>query len=434
MLIWQQPQANQVNFLPWLEHHLMAKRRQRLFLYGASILLLTLTLIALTYLHLQLLQVQATTQRQVIHGAQQIKLQQQRWWAKSEDQRRTQWQQDRHAQQAFYGWWSVQELAQLLTMLEPQQRLLSWHWQPSATGRQVIFAFSGRGQWQLWWQKALKVWPSLRLEALNPDAQGWKFEASYLLTSVASDWPVPTATLVPLRSSLALQLRPPPFATNKVASINAEAEALVSMTRQVAAYGKDIALERGQGVQLSMRLNPSQWPDLAPLPSAKGWHLQKFSILKIPSQQWQVAMQWLPSHENLPADALRSAPSLGLQATIYADIKQYAQAVKGQILAEKKLPPQVLSVSAEAAQTNSGSSRQQLIKDLKFIGFSQPQGQAASAWLKSLSNPHILRVKVGHQIKGWRVFSIKVLQMRLRRDQQLILLKRACTTGVCQYD
>ncbi len=62
MLVWYQPKPNEVNFLPWIEHHLSRRRRKRLFLYGSVVTIIMLGLVAFGVLYVNLTHAQTDAQ------------------------------------------------------------------------------------------------------------------------------------------------------------------------------------------------------------------------------------------------------------------------------------------------------------------------------------------------------------------------------------
>ena len=293
MLVWYRPKPNEVNFLPWLEHYIEWRRRKRLFLYSSALVVIMFGLAAFGLLYFNLLQLQANVQRQVLEELEQLRAQQQRLWSDSLERRLIERDWAMQAQQEFNAWLPMQELSRLLMMLEPQQQLVSWQWQPTNSGQQVVFTVMGHGQWQRWWQDALKVWPSIHMEALGPEGDGWKFEARYLLVPKPLSVPSHNVAAVPASQSFALQLTPQPLSVG----VGVEVEPIASMIRQVAKYGQGVEVVRGQGMQIKMRLDFTQWASLAPLPSASGWRLQGLSIQQTPTRQWQVSCPTFATRE-----------------------------------------------------------------------------------------------------------------------------------------
>ena len=271
MLVWYRPQPNEVNFLPWLEGYLSARRRKRQCLYGSALGMVMLSVGALVWLYFNLLQVQAGVHRHMAEGAQHLQVQQQRWWDASLHQRRLEWGQVQQGQQAFDAWWPVHQLSRVLITLQPYQQLVSWQWQSINTGQQVVFTITGGGRWQDWWQRAVKVWPFLQVQALRPKPDGWTLEARYLIPALPLSLPSKTPLAAPPAHVFAIQLTPQSLSA---AGVGTKVEVLGSMMRQVANYGQGIEIVRGQGVQIKMRLDASHWAGLAPLPSAPGWQLQ----------------------------------------------------------------------------------------------------------------------------------------------------------------
>tara|TARA_B110000503_G_scaffold57463_2_gene92055 strand:- start:3987 stop:5261 length:1275 start_codon:yes stop_codon:yes gene_type:complete len=424
MLVWYRPQPDEVNFLPWLEDYLIARRRQRQCLYGSALVMVMLGVSLLVLLHVNLLQVKAGVHKQIAQGTRHLLVQQQRLWAESLHQRRLEWGRRIQAQQLFDAWWPVHELSQLLTILEPYQQLVSWQWQPINTGQQVVFMVTGRDQWQDWWQRAVKVWPSLQVEALDPEGDEWTFEAHYQITDGPLSLPSNDPFSAPTAHGFSIQLTPQPLAD--VTGVSAELEPLALMMRQVAAYGQGVEIVRGQGVQMKMRLEKAHWAGLAPLPSAKGWRLQNLSVQQTPSQQWLVSMQWLPNNDNSPSHLLRKAPTTALQTTTYRRIEHYARAFKDPPLLVKTWP-----THRPLVNINPARGKLQLTEKFEFIGYSQQQGQAPLAWIKLLSSGQLLRTEVGHQIDSWRVSAIGAQGVRLTLGQQSVTLKHPCFKGAC---
>ena len=106
MLVWYRPQPNEVNFSPWLEGYLSARRRKRQCLYGSALGMVMLSVGALVWLYFNLLQAQAGVHRNMAQGAQHLQV-----------------------QQAFDAWWPVHQLSRVLITLQPYQQLVSWQWQ-----------------------------------------------------------------------------------------------------------------------------------------------------------------------------------------------------------------------------------------------------------------------------------------------------------------
>jgi hypothetical protein len=418
VLTWYRPKPNEVNFLPWLEHYLERRRSKRLFFYGCAVAVMMLGMAAFGWLYINLMQAQAGVQRQVSEGVQQLHVQQQQRWASSLERRRIERGQAIQAQQNFHAWLPVQELSRLLKILTPKQHLVSWQWQSMREGRQVEFAITGQGPWQQWWQEALKVWPPIHMKAVGPEGDGWKFEARYLLPVMPLSLPVGNTSVMAAPIPFALQLTPKPL----IDGASVEGESIEYMTRQLAKYGQGIEIVQGQGVQVKMHLNFTQWADLAPLPNALGWSLQHFSIRQASSEQWQVIMQWLPSSDAEVSYLLRLASSASVQARTRAIIEHYSQRLQGQALAAQ--------VIAESISPALG--KLELAEGLQFIGYSQQQDEVPVGWIKSSFTGQLLRAEVGHYIDGWRVLSIGAQGVRLIRGQQVIMLQRHCLTGVCE--
>ena len=419
MLVWYQPKPNEVNFLPWIEHHLSRRRSKRLFLYGSVVTIIMLGLVAFGVLYVNLTHAQTDAQWHVSQGMNQLQAKQQGLWADSLEQRHMKLGQVIKAQEQFQAWLPGQELSQLLMMLQPDQQLNSWHWQPIDAVHQVAFAVTGHGQWQAWWQEALIVWPSMQMEALGAEGDGWRIEARYLLSQTSL--PLGDAVTMPTSQSFALQLTPAPL------SAGVEAEPISSMTQKVAKYGQGLEIVRGQGFNVKMQLDSSQWAGLAPLPSAAGWKLNDLSIQQIPSGHWRVSMQWLPNNDNSPPYLLRPAPSVVAQALTRDRIQHYAQARYA-----KTLPAQAKAIQAELANISPLHNELQAEDIFQFVGYSQQQGQIAAAWVKSLVNGSLVRVEVGDVLEGWRVSAIGPLGVNLTMGQTLLILERHCLTGACQ--
>ena len=419
MLVWYQPKPNEVNFLPWIEHHLSRRRSKRLFLYGSVVTIIMLGLVAFGVLYVNLTHAQTDAQWHVSQGMNQLQAKQQGLWADSLEQRHMKLGQVIKAQEQFQAWLPGQELSQLLMMLQPDQLLNSWHWQPIDAVHQVAFAVTGHGQWQAWWQEALIVWPSMQMEALGAEGDGWRIEARYLLSQTSL--PLGDAVTMPTSQSFALQLTPAPL------SAGVEAEPISSMTQKVAKYGQGLEIVRGQGFNVKMQLDSSQWAGLAPLPSAAGWKLNDLSIQQIPSGHWRVSMQWSPNNDNSPPYLLRPAPSVVAQALTRDRIQHYAQARYA-----KTLPAQAKAIQAELANISPLHNELQAEDIFQFVGYSQQQGKIAVAWVKSLVNGRLVRVKVGDLLEGWHVSAIGPQGINLTMGQQLLMLERLCLTGVCQ--
>jgi hypothetical protein len=418
VLTWYRPKPNEVNFLPWLEHYLKRRRSKRLFLYGCSAAVMMLGMAAFGWLYFDLLQVQAGVQRQVSEGMQHLHVQQQQMWAGSLERRRIERGQAIQAQQNFHALLPVQELSRLLKILTPKQHLVSWQWQSMREGRQVDFAITGQGPWQRWWQEALKVWPPIHMKTVGPEGDGWKFEARYLLPVMPLALPVGNPPLMATLTPFALQLTPKPL----IDGASVEGESIEYMTRQLAKYGQGIEIVRGQGVQVKMYLNYTQWADLAPLPNVLGWNLQHLSIQQASSEQWQVIMQWLPSSDAEVSYLLRLTPSASVQARTRDIIEYYSQGLQSQ----------ALEAQAIAESISPALGKVELAEGLQFIGYSQQQDQVPVVWIKSSLTGQLLRAEIGHYIDGWRVLSIGVQGVRLTRGQQVIMLQRHCLTGVCE--
>tara|TARA_B110000503_G_scaffold95979_1_gene144429 strand:- start:3727 stop:4986 length:1260 start_codon:yes stop_codon:yes gene_type:complete len=418
VLTWYRPKPNEVNFLPWLEHYLERRRGKRLFFYGCAVAVVVLGMAAFGWLYFNLLQVQAGVQRQVSEGVQQLHVQQQQMWASSLERRSIDRGQVIQAQQNFHAWLPVQELSRLLKILTPKQHLVSWQWQSMREGRQVEFSITGKGSWQHWWQEALKVWPPIHMRAVGPEGDGWKFEARYLLPIMPLTLPVGNTSVMTALKPFALQLTPKPL----VNGAGVKGESIEYMTRQLAKYGQGIEIVRGQGVQVKMHLNSTQWADLAPLPNALGWNLQHLSIEQASSEQWQVIMQWLPSSDTEVSYLLRLAPSASVQARTRAIIEHYSQGPQGQALAAQAIPESI----------SPAPGKPDLAGGLQVIGYSQQQDEVPVIWIKSSLTGQLQRAEVGHYIDGWRLLSIGAQGVRLTRGQKVIMLQRHCLIGVCE--
>jgi hypothetical protein len=428
MLIWYQPKPNEVNFLPWLECYQQRSRRSRLYLYGATVAAILLGLGVFGWLYINLLQVEASLQQQVSDGGEQLQLQQRQVWAGSLESRRMEQELIIQSQQDLHSWLPVQELSRLLIILAPTEQLLSWQWQPILGGQQVVFAITGQGPWQKWWQAVLNEWPSIKMEALGPDGAGWKFEASYLLANVPL--PLASATAINELGTFALQLTPQPLS---VSYADTGFEAIANITRQITKYGDKLEIVHDQGVHIKMHLDSLHWTELALLPNAAGWVLTNLSIQQTSSEQWQVSMQWLPAREGPSLSFFRLPPSAAAQTKILASIKDYAQALQ-----IKAVPTPLTFVEPPVIKTLEKTSvvhgKLQHVDDLKFIGYSQQQNQVSVAWVKFLSSGRLLRVVVGDQINGWSVSVIGAQGVHLVREQQVIIVGRQCLTGVCPND
>ena len=419
MLVWYQPKPNEVNFLPWIEHHLSRRRSKRLFLYGSVVTIIMLGLVAFGVLYVNLTHAQTDAQWHVSQGMNQLQAKQQGLWADSLEQRHMKLGQVIKAQEQFQAWLPGQELSQLLMILQPDQQLNSWHWQPIDAVHQVAFAVTGHGQWQAWWQEALIVWPSMQMEALGAEGDGWRIEARYLLSQTSL--PLGDAVTMPTSQSFALQLTPAPL------SAGVEAEPISSMTQKVAKYGQGLEIVRGQGFNVKMQLDSSQWAGLAPLPSAAGWKLNDLSIQQIPSGHWRVSMQWLPNNDNYTPYLRRPAPSVVAQALTRDRIQHYAQARYA-----KTLPAQAKAIQAELANISPLHNELQAEDIFQFVGYSQQQGQIAVAWVKSLVDGSLVRVEVGDPLEGWRVSAIGPQGVNLKMGQALLMLERHCLIRACE--
>ena len=437
MLVWYRPQPNEVNFSPWLENHLISRRRKRQFLYGSALGMVMLSASVMAWLYFNLLQVQAGVHRHLAQGAQHLQVQQQRWWDESLYQRRLDWVHMQQGQQAFDAWWPVHQLSRLLIILQPYQQLVSWQWQPIKTGQQVVFTVTGRGHWQDWWQRAVKVWPSLHVEALRPKPDGWTLEARYLITAMPLMLPPSAPLAVPAAPIFAIQLTPQSLSSVAATSAGNEVKALGSMMRQVARYGQRAEILQGQGVQIKIRLDAPHWAGLAPLPSAPGWRLQNLSLQQTPTQQWLVFMQWLPKHDQHAVFELRQAPTTELQARTYGSIDYYAQAFQdapSPLPSPSPLHGQAPPLQRPLATIDPARGKVQLAEDVVFIGYSQQQGKAPVAWFKVLLTGELLRAQVGHQIDNWRVSAIGAQGVHLTLGQQSVTLKHPCLKEECQLE
>jgi len=423
MLVWYQPKPNEINFLPWIEHRLATRRRKRFFLYGFIVVVIVLGVAAFGVLYANLLRGQAELHRQVSEGVKQLQTRQKRVWADSLGRRRMELDRVIMAQQEFQAWLPVRELSGLLIILQSDQQLGRWQWQPIDAGHQVVFTITGINKWQGWWQEALKVWPSIQMEALEKQGDGWTFEASYVLPQNPLPLPLGSEIAAPASQPFALQLTPELLSVN----IGVEVAPIAAMTHQVVKHGQGLEIVRGQGVQVNVALDSVQWVDLAPLPSAAGWSLQDLSIQQTPSGQWLVSMQWLPQVSTSPSYVMTPAPTVAVQALTHERIQHYAQAFQA-----KMLPTQATAIQAVVSNVTAHHKKLQIADDFQFIGYSQQQGQIPVAWVKSIVNGRLLRVEVGHEIEGWRVSAIGAQGINLLRDQQSIMLERSCLTGVCQ--
>jgi len=423
MLVWYQPKPSEVNFLPWMAHHLARRRRKRAFLYSFVVVVIVLGVAAFGVLYANLLRGQAELQWQVSEGVKQLQARQQSLWADSLERRRMELDRVIKAQREFQAWLPVQELSRLLIILQSNQQLGRWQWQPIDAGHQVVFTITGKGQWQGWWQEVLKVWPSMQMEALGAEDGGWTFEASYLLPQIPLPLPMNSHTSASASQSFALQLTPELLSEG----VGVEVEPIAPMTHQVAKHGQGLEVVRGQGVQVNVELDSAEWANLAPLPSAAGWRLQDLSIQQTPSGLWLVSMQWLPKNDSSPSYVMRPAPSAVVQALTYKRIQHYAQAFQAKVL-----PTQTTATQTVLSNITPNHKKLQIADDFQFIGYSQQQGKIAVAWVKSILNGYLLRVEVGHEIDGWRVSAIGAHGINLSREQQSIMLERPCRTGVCQ--
>ena len=419
MLAWYQPKPNEVNFLPWAEYHFAIKRRKRGFLYSSMMVIIVLGLFAFGLLYANLVNVQADLSWQVSQGAKQLHLKQQGVWASSLERRQMELGQALKAQADFQAWLPIQQLSKLLIMLQPGQRLNTWRWQPADAGYQLVFAVTGQGLWQGWWQEIAKVWPSIQMEVLGTTADGWTIEARYLVPSISLPSIRPAAA--PVLQSFALQLTPDPL------GVGSEVEPIGAMTSQVTKYGKDLEIVRGQGLHIKVQLDATQWADMAPLPSAIGWRLKEFSIMQIPSGPWQISMQWLPSGTASFFQLFTPLPSALDQALTLQGIQHYAQAFYA-----KTVPTQTTAMQAGVSNTSLHRKKWHVADNFQFIGYSQQQGQIAVAWIKSLDNGRLVRVEVSDSLEGWRVSDISAQGVNLTKGQQWLMLKRLCRTGVCQ--
>jgi len=419
MLVWYRPKPNEVNFLPWLEHHLARRRRKRLFLYGSMGTIVLLGLLAFGVLYTNLTQAHTDAQWQVSRGAKQLHEKQQELWANSLELRHIKLGQVIEAEEQFQAWQPGQELSQLLMILQPNQQLNSWHWQLMDAGHQVALAITGQDQWQVWWLEALKVWPSMQMDALRSEGDNWAIEAHYLLPPTYL--PLGGAVTVPASQSFALQLNPYPL------SAGVETEPISSLTGQVEKYGQGLEIVRGQGLQVKVRLASTQWADMAPVPSAAGWSLKDLSIEQIPSGHWLASMQWLPNNDNLPPYPRRPAPSAAAKALAREHIQHYAQAHHAKILAT-----QTTAAQEEPANIPPLHNELQHKDVFQFRGYSQQQGQIAVAWVKSLVDGSLVRVEVGDPLEGWRVSAIGPQGVNLKMGQALLMLERHCLIRACE--
>lgn len=447
MLVWYRPKANEVNFLPWLEHYIQHKQRKRMWLYSATVAIMVLGGAWFGVLYTNLLQAQADLQQHLSTGSAQLQTQKRSVWASSLEQRRKLWHQAIEDQQKSTAWLPVAQLSKLLMQLNTSSdpvslpKLVSWQWQPTHARRpdaqdQVVFTIAGQQPWQAWWQQALKVWPAIHMETLAPEGEGWNLKASYFLQAQPKTItrPLPLTMVangsVSATTAFALQLTPPAY-TSSSADKAVENQPFAAIAKQLEKYGKGLKIVQGQGVQANISLDPTLWSLLAPLPSAVGWWLQGLSIDHTPSDQWQVSMQWL-AHEAPSLTAVTTlAPSEAAEANIHEHIQHYANMFAPATF-NIQVPAEVLSNKATPKKATPKKAKNEVPKQLAFVGYSAQQDKALVAWIRSLKDGRLIQAEVGHIIEGWRVSSIGAAGVSLTLGQQQTLLRRACLTGVCE--
>ena len=445
MLVWYQPKANEVNFLPWLEHAIAHQRRKRTWLYSAVAATVLLGLAWFGVLYAGLQQAQADLQQQLSNSSVQLQLLQRSVWASSLERRHKQWLQAVERQRQFNAWMPMAQLSKLLMQLNTlsglvsEPKLVSWQWQPANAAQlelqhQVVFTIAGQKPWQAWWQQALKVWPTMHMETLEPKAVGWHLKASYtlqpqtILKGTAALLIVENSHSISSPKTFDLQLTPPPYdgiRPNSVNSINRPAmeQSFSAMASQLEKYGQNVQMTRSQSVQANLKLGPSQWALLAPIPSADGWWLQGLSIDQAPSNQWQVSMQWLPHNEPssnvVPVEPFSEAAQEASHTSTQSSIKRYANLFEVKNLEPQSDPP-------------SKTSPKVVAKAFEFVGFSAQPGKVWVAWLRSLTDGSLVQVEVGHIVDGWRVSSVGAQGVSLTLGSQQMWLPRACLIGVCK--
>jgi len=444
MLVWSQPTSNEVNFLPWFVHSMAHKRRKRLWLYSVLVVFIALCIAWFGVVYTHLLQAQVSLQQQLSASTTHLQKQQRIVWAGSLEERQKQWRQTIDEQRRFNAWLPAMQLSKLLGQLHSHShtQLVSWQWQAKSDERldthSVLFIITGQEPWQAWWQQALKVWPSIRMETLEPKGKGWALKASYIVQADTKVEPKPEIQLSSAPLTRAVEQSPAftlqltlPNITDATDGTNTDlqGEPFADMAKQLQKYGQALNISRSQGVQASAVLPSAAWVLLAPLPSAQGFWLQGLSIEQTPSDQWQVSMQWVPSNDAPPltfapsANALTTQSIQSIELSAHQGILYYAKKIEQAYLATQK-PLSKKSVPF------SIKNHRQAIKQLEFIGYSTQQKNISEVWLKSLMTGRLIKAQVGSMIYGWRVSDIGPQGVSFTLGQQHIKLPPACFTGV----
>ncbi|MCO4838285.1 MAG: hypothetical protein KC426_09390 [Oceanospirillaceae bacterium] len=455
MLVWYQPMPNEVNFLPWLVQRIAHKRRKKLWLYAVMVGFISLNMAWFGVLYTDLLQAQTQLQQQLKQGSTHLQKQQQIAWAGSQEERQKKWHQTMDEQRHLNAWVPAMQLSKLLMQLHKPTlahtragtQLLNWQWQPINDGRlgaySVVFTITGQEPWQAWWQQALTVWPSIRMEALEPVNDGWLLKAGYIIQAQPKPEPksqiqsslAPSIIPPAVPSDFALQLTPPDIAdaaNSKNTTI--KGEPFADLARQLEKYGQALNITRSQGVQTSVVLPSAAWVLLAPLPSAQGFWLQSLSIDQAPVAKWKVAMHWIPNNDApalMFAFSERGQSSQHIKNSTHERIHAYAQrehaaTLQAQIPLPQSASPQTTLMPVLNNQKDS------ITKQLEFIGYSAQQESVSVVWLRSRNNGHLIQAKVGSVIDGWRVSNIHPKGVSLTLGQQQMTLVPTCFTGVCE--
>lgn len=155
-------------------HSIAHKLRKKLSLYAVLVVLIAFYVAWFGVLYTHFLQAQAGLQQQLLAGTSHLQRQQRIVWVGSLEERQKQWRQTTDEQRRFNAWLPAIQLPKLLGQLHSHShtQLVSWQWQAIKGERldahSVLFTIAGQEPWQIWWQQALKVWPSIRMETLEP--------------------------------------------------------------------------------------------------------------------------------------------------------------------------------------------------------------------------------------------------------------------------